>query len=109
MLEKLFGNVTLEKVLFYICNYDEGYAQRISDTFGISLNMVQAQLAKLEAGGILASSLKGKTRMYTWNPRYPMLKELKSLLLRAMEYIPESEIKKYYRNRTRPRRQGKPL
>jgi len=109
MLEKLFGNVTLEKVLFYIYNYDEGYAQRISDTFDISLNMVQAQLVKLEAGGILASSLKGKTRMYQWNPRYPMLKELKTLLSKAMEYLPESEIKKYYRIRTRPRRQGKPI
>jgi hypothetical protein len=36
------------------------------------------------------------------------LKELKSLVARAYEYVPEEEKDQYYRKRTRPRRKGKP-
>jgi len=51
----------------------------------------------------------GRTRQFQFNPRYPFLKELKALIQRAMEYLPEKEMQKYYRERTRPRRKGKPI
>lgn len=109
MLKELLGNRTAEKVLLFLFSYDQGYAKEISETFEISLAMVQNQLKKFENGGILVSQLKGKTRIYLWNPRYPFLKELKSLLSKAMEYMPDEEIRKYYLRRTRPRRTSKPL
>ncbi len=109
MLETLFGNVTAEKVLFYIQNYGEGYGQVIAETFSIPLNAVQNQLKKLELGGILVSQLKGRTRVYTWNPRFLLRKPLQTLLEEALALLPEVETKKYYRNRNRPRRAGKPL
>lgn len=109
MLESLFGNATVEKVLLYMQNYNEGYASEIGATYSISLSVIQKQLKRLEDGGVLVSQPKGRTRLYLWNPRYPFSKELHSLLEKALNFTPESEIKKYYRKRRRPRRAGKPL
>lgn len=109
MLESLFGSRTAEKVLLYLQNYEEGYGKAIADTFSIPLNAVQNQLRKLEEGGVLVSQLKGRTRVYVWNPRYPFLKPLRALLEQAFDYLPDSEVKAHYRKRVRPRRAGKPL
>lgn len=109
MLETLFGNRTIEKALLFIERYGNGYPTDISDTFGIRVNGVQRQLQRLERGGVLTSKLYGKVRIYQFNPRYPFLKELRALLDKAIQYLPQEEIKKYYLKRTRPRRQGKPL
>ena len=58
MFGKIFGTETTEKVLLYLQSYEEGYATAIADTFGISLNLVQRQLLKLEAEGPLSASSK---------------------------------------------------
>jgi len=109
LLDKLFGSETAEKVLFYMYVYNEGYGTKIASVYDISLSMVQKQLVKFEEAGVLASKLQGKTRVYIWNPRYPFLNELKSLLEKAYEFIPLEMKEKYYRERKRPRRSGKPL
>ncbi|MGE3758764.1 MAG: hypothetical protein AB7H97_13475, partial [Pseudobdellovibrionaceae bacterium] len=61
---------------------------------------------RLEDGGVIVSQTKGRTRLFLWNPRYPFCKELQTLLEKSFEFMPESEIKKYYRKRQRPRRTG---
>ncbi len=109
MLEKILGSVTAERVLFYLTAYGEGYATGIAKTFGIPLNMVQKQFARFEEAGLLAATLKGRTKVYTWNPRYPFLKEFKAYLEKAFEFVPHDEKEKYYLERRRPRRGGKPL
>ena len=109
MLEAIFGNATAERVLLYLENYDEGYAQAISDTFdGFTVRMVQVQLARFERGGVLVSETIGRTRLFSWNPRYPFRRELRSLLRKALDSLPESERRKYFTQRRRPRRTGKP-
>ncbi len=109
MLEPIMGNSTVEKTLFFILTYGEGYAKQMSDTFGIPINGVQQQLRRLEEGGVLVSQLKGKTRIFTFNPNYVFLDEIKRLLEKAMKMLPGKEIDLYYRKRTRPRKSGKPL
>jgi len=109
MLEAIVGNATVEKVLLYLQNYNEGYASEIASTFSISLSVVQKQLKRLEDGGVIVSQPKGRTRLYLWNPRYPFRRELQALLEKSFEFMPESELKKYYRKRQRPRRAGKAL
>jgi len=109
MLESLFGNIVVEKILFFIQAYGDGYARGMARVYGIPLNGILQQLRRLENGGIIAGQNKGRTRIYMFNPRFPFLKELKELLQRAMDVLPEEDIKKYYRIRTRPRRKGKPL
>jgi hypothetical protein len=107
LLEKLLGSKTAEKVLMYLFVYRQGYPTEISRVFSIPLNMVQKQLSKFEEGGILASFLKGKVRIYQWNLRYPFINEVKSLLAKNFEYFPEDIKDRYYRHRTRPRRKDK--
>lgn len=109
MLESLFGNEMLEKVLFYLAVYGEGYPNGMAKTFGEPVNRIQQQLKRLERGGIVVSRLMGNVRIYTFNPRYPFLKEVKALIEKAYRFLPESERSRYYLKRTRPRRAGKPL
>ena len=91
----------------YLFVYREGYPTEISRLFSLPLSMVQKQLKKFEEGGILASRLRGKVRIYQWNPRYPFLDEVKKLLAKNFEYIPENVKDRFYRLRTRPRRKDK--
>ncbi len=109
MLEPLLGSKSSEKVLIFIEVFGEGYAREISRFFEINLDPIQKQLDKLEAGGILVSFVKGRTRIYTFNPRYPFLKELKALLDKALTFYPEDERERLFMNRRRPRRRGKSI
>jgi hypothetical protein len=108
MLEGLFGNSIVEKIFFTLYVYGEGYGLGMARTFEEPVNRFQQQLKRLENAGIIVSRLVGKTRVYTFNPRYPFLKELDALIAQAFEFIPESEKIRYYKKRTRPRRAGKP-
>jgi len=109
MLEMVFGNATAEKVLLYIEQYGEGYAKSIADTFeGLPVSMVQRQLERFERAGLLVSSLKGRTRLFCWNRRYAFLREIRALLRKALEALPEEERRRYFTERRRPRRTGKP-
>ncbi len=109
MLEPLFGSKGSEKVLIFIAARREAYPREISRFAGMGIYPIRRQLDKLELGGILISSTKGRTRIYTFNPRYPFLKELKALLEKALSFYPESERENLLLNRRRPRRRGKPL
>jgi hypothetical protein len=51
----------------------------------------------------------GRTRLYSFNPRYPFLDELRALLEKALEFYPEEEKARLFPERSRPRRKGKPL
>jgi hypothetical protein len=109
VLEGVFGNATAEKVLLYLEQYGEGYAKGIADTFDdLTLSMVQRQLARFERGGLLVSQLKGRTRLFTWNPRYAFLEEIRALLGKALKSLPETQRRLYFTQRRRPRRTGKP-
>ena len=108
MLNTLFGSKTAEMILYYMLVYKKGYGRKIASIFGFSLNPVQKQLLKFETAGIFASFLEGRTRVFQWNPRYPFLSELQILLEKAYQYLPESDKSKYFKERTRPRRTGKP-
>lgn len=109
MSHALYGNAVAEKVLLYIANYGEGYINKIAKTYEISPSQVQKQLIRLEAGGILVSRLTGNLRVFTFNPRLAIKKELLLLLEKELSLLPDQIIKKYYRQRTRPRRTGKEL
>lgn len=109
MLEGLFGNPIIEKIFFMLLRYGEGYPLGMAKTFGEPVNRFQQQLKRLEDNGVIVSRLVGNTRLYTFNPRYAFLKELKALISKAYEFVPDEEKNKYYRGRRRPRRAGKPL
>ena len=109
-LEALFGGKAATKVLLFIENYGEGYGSQIAKTFEMPVSEVQKQFDKFEEVGILVSRMIGTCRMYTWNPRDPGLDGLRQMLRNTLIYgIPKERLSKYFRQRRRPRRKGKPL
>ena len=109
MLEVILGSLSCERVLVFILSRKEGYAREIARFFNTDLDPIQKQLEKLEVGGVLVSRKAGKTLLYSFNPRYPFLKELKNLLEKALSFYSNEEREKLVMNRKRPRRHGKPL
>ena len=109
MLEPLLGSTNAERVLVFILVRNEGYVREIARVLGGDPDSIQKQLAKLESGGVLVSRTAGRTRLYSFNPRYPFLRELKGLLEKAFSFYPEEEREQLVMSRRRPRRRGKPL
>lgn len=110
MLEYLFGNKYLERVLIYIYLHNKANASELSQCFQSSLDPIQKVLRKLEDGGLLVSFKEGKTRVFEWNPRYPFLNEIKSLIKKAYDFLPPEMQDEYQAfRRKRPRKSGKPL
>lgn len=107
MLESVFGNETLEKVLFFLRRNKEGYALGIADKLGLPVSQVQRQLERMEKGGVLVSRLIGRTRVYELDPRWAFKNELSALLDAAMNAVPVDELVAKYTVRNRPRRKGK--
>ncbi len=99
MLEPIFGSKYREQVLQFILANESGYGTEIKNFYKIGLDPVQKQLERLELGSVLVSKNIGKTIVYSFNPRYAFLDELKTLLIKEQLTM----------NRKRPRRQGKPL
>ena len=109
MIEVLLGSKNAERVLIYILVREEGYPREIARFFNTDLKSIQNQMDKLEAGGVLVSREVGRTRPYMFNPRYPFLNELKSLLEKALSFYPAKEQEELMMNRRRPRARGKEL
>jgi hypothetical protein len=109
MLEPLFGSTNRERVLVFLCARDEGYAREISRFYSTDLDPIQKQQERLEVGNVLYSRTVGRTRLYSLNPRYPFLNELKELLQKTISFLPADEQERLLMIRRRPRRRGKPL
>ena len=108
MLENLFGSINKERVLAYLAANEEGYARAIAEFFDTSLRNIQVQLDNLESAGVLVSRQEGRTRLYSFNPRWPLRQELRAFLDRMLEFYPDDERERLLGGRRRPRRRGKP-
>ena len=108
MIHTLLGSKTRSNILMFLATYGEGYAREIAQIFGVSLSSIQGQLLRFEKAGLLVSRMIGRTRLYSWNPRYPFLGEVQALISKVLTYLPDSEKKRYFSKRRRPRRSGKP-
>lgn len=106
-LEAIFGSRSATHVLLFLQNYGEGHAGRIASTFETAYTGVRRQLERFEAEGLFVSRVYGRTRVYTWNARSPTVKNLRQFLEAELQLLPEATIKRYFRQRQRPRRSGK--
>lgn len=111
MLEYLFANKNVEKILIFLSLHEKANASELKRAFNTSLDPIQKTLKKLEEGGLLVSFLEGRTRVFMWNPRYPFLKEIQALAEKCYVYLPASIQETCYESikRKRPRKTGKPL
>lgn len=109
-INKLFGNQTAAQCLLFLARYEEGTSGEISNAFNVPKTMIYLQLRKLEDAGVLVGRRLANIRLYSFNPRSGLKKELKNLLERYIEiYMPQEKFKNFYLVRRRPRKAGKPL
>jgi len=109
VLEAIFGGRTAALVLLFIEAYGEGHASRIANTYRLGFGMTERQLKRLEANGVLVSRTLGNTRVFTFNDRNPTVRNLRQFLAAELDLLPEDDVRRYFRQRQRPRRSGKSI
>ncbi len=109
LLESILVSEDAERVLVFIAARKKGYASEIAEFYQRHIYGIQKQLEKFENGGVFFSSKVGRTRLYEFNPRYPLMGELILLIKKAIQFLPEEEKQRLLVFRGRPRRKGKPL
>ena len=91
MLEVIFGSAIKERILLFLYTRKEGHIREMAKVFAGYPTAFQRQIKTLEKGGVLVGRLKGRTRLYSFNPRYPFKAELEKLLDRALAFVPKNE------------------
>ena len=63
----------------------------------------------MERDGLLVKKQIGRTRVYSFSPRYPFTEELSKIVTKAIDLSPASLREKLLLDRRRPRKKDKPL
>src|SRR5262245_36517012 len=95
MLSVLCGTKTVQKILIFLFVNEKCYGTQLQRLLNITVTPVQKALLRLEKGGILKSDYEGKTRLYQFNPSYPLLHELEQLLKKAYTLLSPQEKRLY--------------
>ncbi|MBN2587706.1 MAG: winged helix-turn-helix transcriptional regulator [Candidatus Fermentibacteraceae bacterium] len=85
MLEPIIGSLVREQVLLFMHARGKGYAREIARFFNASLDSVQKQLKRLAEDYVLVSEKVGRTVVYRFDPEYPFLAEVRSLMERLIK------------------------
>jgi predicted transcriptional regulator len=109
ILDSLLVSEDAERVLLFLAARKKSYPSEIAGFYDRNIYGIQKQLEKFEEGGLLISGKVGRTRVYEFNPRYPLLNEFMLLLEKALRFLPAEEGERLLIFRRRPRRKGKPL
>lgn len=96
MLEALFGNKNVQKILMFLFVNGKCYGTQLHRALKTPLTPLQKAFEKLENGGVIVSYYEGKTRLYQFNPAFPVLNELEQLLKKAYTLLSAHEKKNYY-------------
>lgn len=107
MLDELFGAKTTERILLYLTAMGEGYAAEISGAFCMSNTQTLRTVQRLEDADVIVGKVVGRARIYTLNQRWILAGELKSLLDKALIYMPIDEQQRYFGKRHKPRKKSK--
>ncbi|MCE5316433.1 MAG: winged helix-turn-helix domain-containing protein [Parachlamydia sp.] len=92
----LCGNKSVEKILIFLLVNGKCYGTQLHRSLKTPLTPIQKALLRLEKGGIILSFFEGKTRVFQFNPAYPLLTELEQLLKKAYTLLPPQEKREYY-------------
>lgn len=80
MIEALFGNSTLVKILEALTSKGSVYATGLSTELSVPVSMIQKQLTRLEKGGWIVPVFLGNKKVYYWNEAPAVVKPLKAFL-----------------------------
>jgi len=95
MLEALFGNKNIQKVLVFLFVNSKCYGTQLQRLLNTPLTSLQNALSRLEKGGIILSYYEGKTKIYQFNPTFPCLAELEQILKKTFTLLSPQEKKMY--------------
>ncbi len=95
MLQVLCGSKNTQKILLFLFVNSKCYGTQLHRLLKTPLTPIQKALLRLERGGVILSDYEGKTRIYQFNPAFPLLGELEQLLKRAYTLLPPQEKKQY--------------
>ena len=95
MLDVLCGSKNVKKILLFLFVNGKCYGTQLHRLLKTPLTPVQKALLRLEKGGVIHSDYEGKTRIYKFNPAFPLLAELESLLKKAYTLLPPQEKKSF--------------
>ncbi|MBA3817129.1 MAG: winged helix-turn-helix transcriptional regulator [Parachlamydiaceae bacterium] len=96
MLEGLCGNKNIQRILIFLFVNGKCYGTQLHRALATALTPIQKALSRLEKGGLITSYYEGKTRLYQFNPSYPLIHEVEQLLKKAYTLLPAHEKKEYY-------------
>ncbi|OJU81641.1 MAG: hypothetical protein BGO10_08555 [Chlamydia sp. 32-24] len=96
MLEVLFGNKNIQKILIFLFVNGKCYGTQLHRCLETPLTPLQKALNRLEKGGVITSYYEGKTKLYHLNPSYPVMNELELLLKKTYTLFPSHIKKEYY-------------
>lgn len=95
MLFSLCGSKNVTKILLFLFVNGKCYGTQLHRTLKTPLTPIQKALNRLEKGGIIMSYCEGKTRLYQFNPAYPLLSELEQLIKKAYTLLSPHEKKQF--------------
>lgn len=95
MLQGLFENKNIVKILIFIFVNEKCYGTQIQSFLKITLTSIRKNLQRLEKDKILISCYEGKLRLYELNPTYPLRSELEALLKKSYDLLSCEEKKTY--------------
>ncbi len=96
MLDPLFGNKSVQRILVFLFVNKKCYGTQLHRHLKIPLTPIQKALERLEKGNIIVSYYEGKTRLYQFNPAYPLHTELEQLLKKAFTLLSPEQKKDYF-------------
>lgn len=96
MLEVLVGNKNVERILLFLFVNSKCYGTQLHRCLKKPLTPLQKALDRLERGGMIISHYEGKTRIYQFDPGYPLINELEQLLKKTYTLLPAQKKKEYY-------------
>jgi hypothetical protein len=102
-LRSLIGSSTRAKLLLYLSVYKESYPRELTINLKLPLFGVQTQLKNLLVGGVVLVKKDANRQMFSFNPGYPLRKELIALLKKAMESLPPKEKNLYFKPKLVPK------
>ncbi|MBF0205515.1 MAG: winged helix-turn-helix transcriptional regulator [Oligoflexia bacterium] len=109
MLKDIFGNNNAVYALLHVYHHGEIHATAIANDLEVALSPIQNQLDRFERAGVLVSKKVGKTRVYFFNMKSPIIKPFIELIKIYYESLPFSDHQKLFPTRRRPRVKGKPV
>jgi len=85
VVHALFGAEARAAVLTWFCQHLEEpiHTRELARRCGLTPNQASQQLRRLEAIGLLQSQYIGRSRVYQLEPSFPLLAELRSIILKT--------------------------